>query len=116
MVEEDVERQVDKQDHFHHNVQESPIIIRPNAPSLTKPLVISYVLSAILICLLGAGGFMVYRNADISVLVQRDLIMLFRIYVDFNLSMSSNLFAYPVVVMMDNCNLVVLTEFAKISS
>jgi hypothetical protein len=34
-------------------------------PSLTRPLIIAYASSAILIALLGAGGFIVYRHAEI---------------------------------------------------
>lgn len=33
-------------------------------PTLTRPLVYAYILSVVMIALLGSGGFVVYRNAD----------------------------------------------------
>eukprot|EP01035_Chromulina_nebulosa_P019647 gene19647-25559_t len=37
----------------------------PSPSALTKPLIIAYILSAILIAILGGGGFLIYREADV---------------------------------------------------
>lgn len=37
----------------------------PTAPMLARPLLIAYIISALLICFLGTGGFIVYRNAEV---------------------------------------------------
>jgi hypothetical protein len=34
-------------------------------PVLTKPLLVAYILSCLLITLLGAGGFLVYRHSEV---------------------------------------------------